>query len=92
MNFPRVTPSLRKRLDEHNAKRRLGVYEKFKVTRTDGKSRKGKKHARCEYFVLDIDHDEYALPALRAYATACAGEYPNLAADLFEIVAKRKGG
>lgn len=34
-----------------------GIYRKFRVTRTDGSSRKGKRHARCTYFVLDLEHD-----------------------------------
>jgi hypothetical protein len=62
----------------------LGLYNKFKVERTDGKSAKGKKHYGCEYFVLDLTHDPHALPALRAYAESCEAEYPALAADLFE--------
>ncbi len=40
------------------------------------------KHERCRYFVLDLDHDAFAAPALLAYADACAAEYPALAADL----------
>lgn len=35
-----------------------GLYQKFIVYRTDGTSEKGGKHAGCDYFVLDIDHDE----------------------------------
>lgn len=63
--------------------RTRGLYDKFWVQRTDGKSERGKKHFRCEYFVLDLDHDKYAIPALRAYAEHCQAEYPQLAADLF---------
>jgi hypothetical protein len=40
------------------------------------------KHDRCRYYVLDLDHDKFAGPALRAYAAACAAEFPALAADL----------
>ena len=29
-------------------------------------------------------HDKFAVPALRAYATACENEYPNLAEDLLD--------
>lgn len=63
-----------------------GLYQKFTVTRTDGSSRKGKKHARCEYFVLDLKHDKFAVPALQAYARACRKEYPELSKDLLEKV------
>lgn len=59
-----------------------GLYNKFEVTRTDGKSRKGQKHHGCEYFVLDLNHDLHALAALKAYAASCRAEYPLLARDL----------
>jgi len=59
-----------------------GLYGKFHVERTDGKSAPGEKHDGCEYFVLDLTHDPFAVPALKAYADACAAEYPLLAADL----------
>ena len=59
-----------------------GLYEKFRVIRTDGKSAIGQKHDGCEYFVLDLDHDEFAWIAIDAYARACADKYPKLAADL----------
>lgn len=62
--------------------RTRGLYEKFHVERTDGKSDTGEKHDGCEYYVLDLDHDPHAAPALEAYATSCEKEYPALAADL----------
>jgi len=55
---------------------------KYRVERTDGSHVPGQKHARCEYFVLDLKHDRFAGPALRAYADACEAEYPLLARDL----------
>lgn len=61
----------------------FGLYEKFRVERTDGRSERGEKHDGCEYFVLDLDHDPFALPALLAYARHCGEEYPQLANDLF---------
>jgi hypothetical protein len=61
---------------------RRGIYAKFRVERTDGKSAPGEKHDGCEYFVLDRTHDRFAAAALRAYAEACRDEYPQLAADL----------
>lgn len=59
-----------------------GLYGKFFVERTDGRSAPGQKHDGCEYFVLDLDHDKHAGPALEAYAASCDSEYPALAADL----------
>ena len=61
---------------------KLGLYHKFNVTRTDGSSEPGGKHHDDEYFVLNLTTDKHAMPALAAYAEACAVEYPALAADL----------
>jgi hypothetical protein len=58
-----------------------GVYEKFRVERTDGTSALGGKHHGCEYFVLDTIHDPHAKPALLAYAESCEAKYPKLAED-----------
>jgi hypothetical protein len=56
---------------------------KFDVMRKDGSDAFGKKHHGCEYFVLDLTHDQYALPALTAYATACiCGDHPMLGIEL----------
>ena len=66
--------------------REQGLYNKFKVTRTDGQSRKGRKHHGCQYFVLDVTHDKYAIIAMAAYAAACRDEYPALAHDLLSFV------
>lgn len=60
------------------------IYNKFKVSRTDGSSEMGGKHQNCRYFVLDISHDPYALAALRAYANACETTHPTLAQDIRE--------
>lgn len=65
---------------DHAPKR--GLYQKFIVTRTDGRSAEGEKHHGCEYFVLDCDHDPHAPVALRAYAKSVESENPKLAADL----------
>lgn len=59
-----------------------GIYWKYHVDRTDGSSKPGGKHEHCEYFVLDWQHDPFAIPAARAYADACEKERPALAADL----------
>src|SRR5580692_12583789 len=56
-----------------------GLYQKYEVKRVNDPTG---KHAGCWYFVLDPKHDKFAPIALRAYADACVGEYPALAADL----------
>ena len=63
-------------------KRTTGLYNKFRVERTDGKSERGEKHDNCEYFVLDLDHDKHSVKALKAYAKSCRKEFPKLAEDL----------
>ena len=63
-----------------------GFYEKFEVNREDGRSAEGEKHEDCEYFVLDLDHDPHAIPALRAYAESCSASHPKLASDLFQKI------
>jgi hypothetical protein len=65
-----------------------GIYQKFRVERTDGRSAPGEKHFGCEYFVLDLTHDPHALPALQAYAEACAESHPVLADDLWTRIAR----
>ena len=64
----------------------VGIYRKFDVRRTDGRSAPGEKHENCEYFVLDLTHDPHALPALKAYRESCQAEFPNLARDLGEKI------
>jgi hypothetical protein len=57
-------------------------YEKFTVTRKDGRDAPGGDRTDARYFTLDFVHDPYARVALAAYADACAAEFPGLAADL----------
>lgn len=59
-----------------------GIYRKYQVTRVDGSSEPGGKHERCDYFVLDWQHDPFAIPAALAYANACEEQFPALARDL----------
>lgn len=63
-----------------------GLYNKFRVTRTDGTSERGRKHDGCEYFVLDLTHDPHAAPALAAYIRSCEKDYPLLASDLRQVL------
>lgn len=67
-----------------------GLLDKFTVWRNDGKSEPGQKHDGCKYFVLDLTHDPFAWPALRAYADACRASHPGLAADLDTMIAVKQ--
>jgi hypothetical protein len=69
-----------------------GIYRKYTVTRTDGSSESGGKHEHCSYFVLDLEHDQFAISALKAYAKACRRQYPELAAHIDSIVSTRPCG
>lgn len=69
-----------------------GLYGKFTVTRNDGTSEPGGKHEGCDYFVLDLTHDPFALPALKTYMLACMKDYPLLAGDLYDKIAQSPGG
>ena len=64
-----------------------GLYKKYWVERINDKDG---KHKNCPFFVLDLDHDPHAVPALRAYAMSCRKEYPLLFKDLLGIVGKRE--
>jgi hypothetical protein len=61
---------------------KMGLYHKFNVARADGSSAAGGRHADCDYFVLDLTHDQHAKSALAAYVAVCAQDYPQLATDL----------
>lgn len=53
-----------------------GLYNKYTVIKNSA------PEADFEGFVLNYDTDPYCVEALRAYAKACADEYPLLAVDL----------
>lgn len=59
-----------------------GLYDKFRVERTDGANEPGRKHHGCQYFPLDLTHDPHAVPAILAYALSCEVENPTLAEEL----------
>lgn len=63
-----------------------GLYNKFRIERVDGSSAPGGKHEGCQYFVLDLNHDPHALPALLAYAESCRNDYPMLTEDLTNLI------
>lgn len=56
-----------------------GIYRKYEVRRLGDEVG---KHSGCEYFVLDLTHDKFSVPALIAYGNACASEFPMLAKDI----------
>ena len=60
----------------------MHLHPKYVVNRTDGDPTG--KHKRCVYFVLDLDHDEHAIAAIRAYARSCKDDNPELAAQLLK--------
>jgi len=62
-----------------------GLYEKFRVERVDREAQA--RHAECDFFVLDLQHDPLALQALETYAYAAhAAGYGPLADDLIEKI------
>ena len=61
--------------------RERGLYGKYLVIKRAG------DQVIWKSFVLRYDQDPFALPALAAYADACAARYPKLAADIRGIVA-----
>jgi len=75
-------------MDAKIRKMTRGIYEKYKVKRTDGNSAPGKKHFGCSYFVLDLTHDPFSLSAIEAYAEACKNEFPALSCNLRDIARK----
>lgn len=46
-------------------------------------------HDLCDFFVLDLQHDMAALPALEAYADAIRSRQPELAKDLDALLEKK---
>lgn len=83
---PQPAESVKDELPERDSRptEQQGLFRKFEVRRTDGSDRRGGKHYGCRYFVLDVDHDQYAQAALTAYAAACEATHPKLARDLRE--------
>lgn len=62
----------------------MAIYHKFHVFRVDPEAQV--RHRDCFHWVLDVDHDPYALAALRAYAVACEEEDPELSRELITMV------
>lgn len=68
--------------DTSKSSKEQGLYEKYRVSRTDGSDFPGGKHDGCEYFVLDITHDPAAKLALATYAGAVRATHPQLAREI----------
>lgn len=71
--------------------REKGMVAKYVVNRVDGRDHPGQKHENCQYFVLDLTHDQHAWAAITAYAESCKEDYPALAADLIRLYDERAG-
>jgi hypothetical protein len=63
-----------------------GLFDKFRVSRTDGTDAPGGKHDGCHYFVLDMTHDRHAFAAIRAYAESAREDGYNLLADDLDLL------
>lgn len=66
-----------------NEDEQQGLYRKYYVKRIGDTG----KHDDCDYFVLDLSHDKFAMVALTAYVDACCEEFPELAKDLRQRIA-----
>jgi len=67
--------------------RERGLYSKFLVERMDVEA--AQRHRDCDFFVLDLNHDALAIPALEAYVKAARENgYHKLAADLQKKIDK----
>lgn len=80
-HFPPASSTLPERAPDKPAEEQ-GLFRKFDVARVDGSDAPGGKHHGCEYFVLDVTHDQHAKAALQAYAVACEQTHPELSNDL----------
>lgn len=65
-----------------------GLYQKFQVSRTDGKA----LPAGAEYYVLNPVHDPHARVALDFYARSVEEENPALAADVLNGLNRVEAG
>lgn len=72
--------------DPNRSNQEQGLYQKFNVRRRDGSDTIGGKHEGCDYFVLDLTHDAFALETVWYYALACKAKYPLLSKDLVDRV------
>ena len=71
------------------AQQEKGLYGKYYVNRVDGRDKAGGDKSNANYFVLDLTHDPFAVPALKAYIQACRETYAALANDLEKLVEEK---
>ncbi len=73
------------------SKKDIGMTDRYKVSRLDERDLKeGDKHFGCKYYVLDIIHDRFAVPALEAYAAEADKDgFHDLAGDIYKLVRSR---
>lgn len=65
-----------------------GLHGKFIIARRDNKHLLGQKHHGCDYFVLDLTHDQHGIQVVRYYATLCREDRPQLSQEIFEKYGK----
>lgn len=63
--------------------KKRGLYGKWHVIRVSDFET---KHDDCNTFVLDLTHDPFARFCLPSYIEKCEKDYPQLAADLRELL------
>lgn len=63
-----------------------GLGQRYTVRRVDGRDGPGEKHDGCDYFVLDLTHDEMARQAFLHYARLVRRDQPELWADAITLM------
>jgi hypothetical protein len=63
-----------------------GLYQKYRVERTDGTDGPGQRHDGCRYLVLDLTHDPEARHVAGLYASNVHHERPRFADDLLALL------
>jgi len=71
--------------------RQRGLYRKYELYRVDETDPTQRSLVFDPFFVLRYTRDPHARVALAAYATSCAHDYPQLAAELREALRKSDG-
>lgn len=70
----------------------VGLYQKFDVSRKDGRDAASGDRADAVYFTLDLVHDPFALAAITNYRLMCEGTCPELASELFALEQELRSG
>jgi hypothetical protein len=66
-----------------------GLYNKFYVSRVDGRDAPGGDKENARYFILDFVNDKFAREALMYYAFKCAEEIPELSSDIWTTLLRK---